>query len=673
VVVTVVSLVFATAASATNFLASDITTPADGTFATHDFDAPATLHVEGTTTGGDSNADLVCFYGTTKIVLAPGVTVTGNAFVADVSLAPLANPAPRPYCVLRAVPAGDTTDYPPDMASPPFRGPHLGTSALKTFKVGGSGINKNLVFDYLVATAQPKGYMDYDSLGGCGVDFSFVFDPITLAQSNNLYYCNGWIWNRNGCATPNADPLCVTATRSDLKVDDRHAYLPAGSASVYNDGTHDSELLTGFPLLSVSKFIDPLNGDAHMSESNQVAVCSPNPVHHDYNSPAWATDCSSFAPAGVKIDRTGVSDNQGRRGTFVDVWSSTDGAAHQVDVLYDEEFRGDAGTIPSPSFDYSWDGAGFIGPLPNDTVPGPSSDVPVTALVDGNGATPDTFMFPQGAVTFSMAPTAVHWWRGGTDRAYGDFRFVFTVPRNGSVTIAHSYLQGQTKTEISDQIAAEQARIGRPHVAITNPLDATTVGDPAITITGTASDPAGGLTGLTVNGDAVGVAGDGSWSKAMTLSLGENTITATGTDTNGNTTTVINKVTYTPPSPAGEGGTTNPPPPPQGATADKVAPVLGLTVARTRLAALLRRGLAVTAKCSEACSYTIALLLGKKTIGRKSGRLTAPGSKKVTVKLSKKAAKQLRKARRVKLTVKLTAKDAAGNLATKSKRVTVRR
>jgi hypothetical protein len=672
--VTVASLALTSAASAaTNFTSSEITTPADGTFVVTDLDAPATLHVHATTAGGDSNADLRCYYGTDSLVLATDVTVTANVLDATVSVVNnLASGLVRPYCVLRAVPTGDTTDYPPDMAGPAFVGPKVGGSAHKLFKVGGGGPNKNIVDDYFIATGQPKGYMDFYSLASCGIDYSVVFDPITLARSHNLYWCNGWIWDRNGCLASNPDPLCIKATRAGLMVDGKPAYPGTGAAYVYNDGIHDSENLSGFPLLSVSKFIDPLNGDAHVSESDQVVRCSPNPAFHQYDDPAWSSDCSSFTPAGVKVDRTVASDNQGRRATFVDVWSSADGAAHQIDLLNDQEFGGDAGTVPSPGFDYSWDSAGFIAPLPDDTVAGPGSDVPVTVLIDTNAATPDVFMSPQGAVTYSMAPVAVHWYKSGGNGAFGDFRFLFTVPRNGSVTIAHSYLQGETKTEINDQIAGEQARIGRPHVVITNPLDATTVDNPAITITGTASDPRGGLTGFTVNGDAVTVAGDGSWSKPMTLSLGENTITATGTDTSGNATTVVNKVTYAVPSPPADGGTTNPPPP-QGSSVDKVAPVLGLTVARAKIARLLRKGLAVTARCSEACSFTIALLLRKKTVGRKTGRLTAPGSKKLTVKLTKKAAKQLRKAKKVQLTVKLTAKDAAGNAATKSRKVTVRR
>jgi hypothetical protein len=57
------ALVLAGPASAANFTSSQITTPANESLQIYNVDTPNTLHVEGTTSGGDSNADLVCFYG----------------------------------------------------------------------------------------------------------------------------------------------------------------------------------------------------------------------------------------------------------------------------------------------------------------------------------------------------------------------------------------------------------------------------------------------------------------------------------------------------------------------------------------------------------------------------------------------------------------------------------
>jgi hypothetical protein len=294
------------------------------------------------------------------------------------------------------------------------------------------------------------------------------------------------------------------------------------------------------------------------------------------------------------------------------------------------------------------------------------------------------FQFPQGAVTFSNAPTEVHWVRAGAETAYGTFRLAFTVTPNNPVTIAQSYLQGSTKTEISDQIAGEQARIGRPRISM-SPDDGATVDHPDVTVTGTATDPRGGIKGFTVNGEAVAVGADGSWSKPMTLAQGENTITAVATDTNGNTTTRVAKVTYTPPAPPAPPGSGSNPPPAGGAVVDKVAPTLGLVIARIKLAALLAKGLPVKLTCSEACTFAITLLLDQKTakrvglaaksvrVGRATGRLTAKGSKTVRVKLTKKAKRKLAKLKRVTLTVSVNAKDTAGNSTLKAKKVVIKR
>src|SRR4051812_23987696 len=87
----VLTVPFAFAGSAfavVNFTSSQITSPADVSFPQFNVNTPNTIHVAGTTSGGTSNADLVCFYGTTSKVLMSNVTVTSNAFSADVPLAP---------------------------------------------------------------------------------------------------------------------------------------------------------------------------------------------------------------------------------------------------------------------------------------------------------------------------------------------------------------------------------------------------------------------------------------------------------------------------------------------------------------------------------------------------------------------------------------------------------
>src|SRR6478752_3667035 len=118
-------LAAAPSALAANFTSSQITTPSDGTFFQDVSGASTMLHVVGTTSGGTSNADLVCYFGTSSQVLASNITVTANAFDVNVPTSSFTDSSPKPYCVLRAVPTADATIYPPDAAST-FAGPHMG-------------------------------------------------------------------------------------------------------------------------------------------------------------------------------------------------------------------------------------------------------------------------------------------------------------------------------------------------------------------------------------------------------------------------------------------------------------------------------------------------------------------------------------------------------------------
>jgi hypothetical protein len=669
--VAIAVLAFAGPALAADFTSSQITSPGDNSVVTQNADNPNMLHVTGTTAGGDSNADLGCYFGTTRRLLASNITVTGNAFSTDISLDNAVSGSPNPYCVMRAVPTGNTTVFPPDGADQSFAGPRVMFGETQTRTVGGTGPNKDVVYDFFVGQAQTQGYMDFLSFGDCALDYSFIFAPITLAQSSALFYCNGWAWNTNGCETESA--TCSAATQSELRVDGKNAYSPGSAYYLYYiDATHTSRILPGFPPLTFSQAIDPLTGNAHITESDPIVKCSPNQdaFHPAENDPAWNADCTSFIGAGVKLDRTLDSDQDGRRTRMIDVITNTDSVSHDVEILYDEEFSGDGTVSTAPSFAYSWMNAGsFARPTVGQTIQGPGGSGPGTVFADGNGDAADKFDFPQGAVTVSPAPTAVRWHELPDGRAYGTFRFAQTIPAGATATVYRTYVQGDSKESVASQAAAEQDRLGKPAVTITNPANGSSTNNPAVNVTGTATDPGGAVTALTVNGQAVPVAADGTWTKAMTLAAGENTIAAEASDAAGNKGSASVKVTFTPP-----------------VVVDRTAPVLGLAVAKIKLAALLARGLPVTVTCSEPCTFAIVLTTDSKrlrsvraakavTIGKASGSLATAGKKQVRVKLNRKAKKALRKrkVKKVVIKVRTTATDKAGNSATKTKRVTVKR
>lgn len=85
-----------------------------------------------------------------------------------------------------------------------------------------------------------------------------------------------------------------------------------------------------------------------------------------------------------------------------------------------------------------------------------------------------------------------------------------------------------------------------PSVVIDSPEDGSTVDSYVVTVTGI-TEPG---VDLTVNGLAVGVEGDGSFSCALLLEEGENTITATATDASGNSASDSVVVDYQPSVPS---------------------------------------------------------------------------------------------------------------------------
>ena len=108
---------------------------------------------------------------------------------------------------------------------------------------------------------------------------------------------------------------------------------------------------------------------------------------------------------------------------------------------------------------------------------------------------------------------------------------------------------------------------------------------------------------------------------------------------------------------------------------DTQAPTVRSAAAKTKLATLLKKGLRVTANCSEACSVAAQLQIPAKTakklglgkkltvIGKGSASSANAGDVGIPVKLTKKAKARLKRARSLKAKLVVTATDAAGNRA----------
>jgi hypothetical protein len=97
---------------------------------------------------------------------------------------------------------------------------------------------------------------------------------------------------------------------------------------------------------------------------------------------------------------------------------------------------------------------------------------------------------------------------------------------------------------IADADTTPSAALDRPSLEITSPSDGSTSSSASVIATGTASDSRG-LKSVTVDGDAVPVDSDGSWSAPIQLHEGANTITAVATSRDGASTRRQVTVNYT--------------------------------------------------------------------------------------------------------------------------------
>ncbi|QEM66802.1 hypothetical protein FO488_00585 [Geobacter sp. FeAm09] len=84
-----------------------------------------------------------------------------------------------------------------------------------------------------------------------------------------------------------------------------------------------------------------------------------------------------------------------------------------------------------------------------------------------------------------------------------------------------------------------------PTLAVSTLADGATTNNQVLNVSGTVTDAGSGIQSLTVKGQAATVASDGSFSSAVSLASGSNTIAVVATDGSGNSTTVIRTITFT--------------------------------------------------------------------------------------------------------------------------------
>jgi hypothetical protein len=396
-----------------------ITTPADPAFITYGSAGAASLAIGGVSNGRTARVDIRCD-GTIALLLKANVTPNAaGAFGTTISAATMARLAGQ-SCVLRAVPANHIS------TSSHFAGPRLlvGDLRLITNKAGAT-------IDYRVRAPQINGRGVYSSAGSCGLQGSATFSS-GYTTSDDVFTCAARLANTIGA-------------RSALQVDGVNAYATTAAATLFAG----SSSLAGIQPLTVAVSTDPATGNQTIRESELIVKCAPDQVTWPVN-PAT---CTSFAPAGVRLDRSITQNGNGRLASVIDSWTSIDGKAHRVNAVYENASTGGA------AFNFPWLSSEFTLYSTSYQVP-PSPTSPFSYYVKYASASDGNTRHDLGAAIVQLSPQAVAF-KSSTSAWVQEDR---TVPSSGPLTMGFAFAWGATGAEVVASAAAIQPTLSLPCV-----------------------------------------------------------------------------------------------------------------------------------------------------------------------------------------------------------------
>jgi len=393
--------------------ASQITSPANPSFFVADEDASSqTFAISGTTTGGSPSSDKVdirCYFAGTSVKVQGNVPLNSNGSfsVAGADL----NKLLELTCRLRAVPAGTN---PADLT--PFSGPVVGVGERDSSKISG-GPNGGKAYDYALDAQQSTAAFDYASLGGCGLHNGFLYDT-SYANTTVTFACNSGLGRADSPATP---------TRSELQVDSANAYAPTQAFFINSGGA-------GLPPLTDTYTVDKATGNVVIHETDPIVKCSTATY------PPTTGSCASFVSTGVTDDRTITQDHDGHISWVTDVFKSTDGKTHAIDLLWDEseQFFGASGD--SSKLEYEFPGeSSFSTHTTGATVSLPPSAGSI--FIRTHGAADGDKGTGQGAIVYDRTATAAKFTSVTTLGSEFTLHQAGTVPAGGSTRFRFAYVQ----------------------------------------------------------------------------------------------------------------------------------------------------------------------------------------------------------------------------------------
>ena len=418
---------------------SHVTRPKDPRYLVYNQASPNTFAVKGTTSGGNpatDTVDLLCFHGTTYESVDSVVPLGGDGSF-SVPAADLSKIQFK-LCRLRAVPAGSV---PANLG--PFKGPLLGGDARQTYKISG-GPNDGVLRDFYIWGQQRAGAFDYDSLGSCGIDDSYLMGS-NLDIATTTFYCNAWLYYYENFANSSA------SKRSELRIDGVNAYTPYAAYRI------NPLASPGFPALHFSLEVNPLNGQTTIHESDQLVRCP------DQTFPPTPASCPRFVPMGVMDKRKIVQDHAGHLATITDHFKATNGKAHRLDLLWqnDQRFYGTGAPFDATTVAYRFPGQRHYSTHAlGDSVDLPKTK-PASIFVKQRGQPDGDTSSGRGAIVYDRRATSATFNQLSTSQSDFYLHQHAKVPSRGSAGFHFAYAQAFKQDTVNSLARLSKQRFRR--------------------------------------------------------------------------------------------------------------------------------------------------------------------------------------------------------------------
>ncbi|HET8751847.1 MAG TPA: PASTA domain-containing protein, partial [Gaiellaceae bacterium] len=157
--------------------------------------------------------------------------------------------------------------------------------------------------------------------------------------------------------------------------------------------------------------------------------------------PPTTASCPSFATAGVTDNRTIAQDHDGHVSWITDTFTSSDGHAHSLDLLWDnsQHFRGSSGDSSQVEYEFPGESS-FSTHVTGGAVSLPAS-APATIFVRMHGAVDGDSSTGQGAIVYDRPAAGATFTSVSSAASELTLRQTGTVPAGGSTRFRFAYVQ----------------------------------------------------------------------------------------------------------------------------------------------------------------------------------------------------------------------------------------